>query len=182
MGTQLPSPKRERSSPTPRPNFRPMSVVAKSLHATWYGGRPRSKLALPKKGAEPPQLSAHVYCGQTAGWIKIALGMEVGLGPGHIVLDRDPATLPQKGHLGQDTLCLIGIQLHSPKKGHSLQFSTHVYCGQTVVCIRMIPFGTEVGLSLGDIVLDGDPAPPPRRGNSPPILGQCHIWTNVWVD
>jgi len=29
------------------------------------------------------------------GWIKIALGMEVGLGPGHIVLDGDPA--PPKG-------------------------------------------------------------------------------------
>jgi len=28
-----------------------------------------------------PQFSAHVYCGQTAGWIKTALGMEVGLGP-----------------------------------------------------------------------------------------------------
>jgi len=44
----------------------------------------------PKKGTEPPpQLSAHVYCGQTAGWIKMALGMEVDLGPGHIVLDGD---------------------------------------------------------------------------------------------
>jgi len=32
----------------------------------------------PKKGAEPsPKFSAHVYCGQTAGWIKIVLGMEV---------------------------------------------------------------------------------------------------------
>jgi len=27
----------------------------------------------------------------------MALGMEVGLGPGHIVLDGDPAPLPQKG-------------------------------------------------------------------------------------
>ena len=26
-----------------------------------------------------------VYCGQTVGWIKMKLGMEVGLGPGHIV-------------------------------------------------------------------------------------------------
>jgi len=26
------------------------------------------------------------------------LGTEVGLGPGHIVLDRDPASCPQKGH------------------------------------------------------------------------------------
>ena len=51
---------------------------------------------LPTKGAEtPPQLLAHVYCGQTAGWIKMALSMEVGLGPGHIVLDRDPAPPPQ---------------------------------------------------------------------------------------
>ena len=32
-----------------------------------------------------------VYCGQTVGCIKIKLGMEVGLGPGHIVLDGDPA-------------------------------------------------------------------------------------------
>jgi len=57
-----------------------------------------TQLPLPKKGTEPPpQFSAHVYCGQTAGWIKMALGVEVGLGPGHIVLDGDPATLPKKG-------------------------------------------------------------------------------------
>jgi len=36
-----------------------------------------------------------VYCGQTAGWNKMKLGMEVGLGPGHIVLDGD--TAPPKG-------------------------------------------------------------------------------------
>jgi len=36
-----------------------------------------------------------VYCGQTVGWIKIKLGTEVGLGPGYIVLDGDPA--PPKG-------------------------------------------------------------------------------------
>jgi len=31
-----------------------------------------------------------VYCGQTVGWIKMKLGMQVGLDPGHIVLDGDP--------------------------------------------------------------------------------------------
>ena len=36
-----------------------------------------------------------MYCGQTAGWIKTPFGMEIGLGPGHIALDGDPA--PQKG-------------------------------------------------------------------------------------
>jgi len=47
-----------------------------------------------------------------------------------------------------------------PKNGHSAKFSANVYCSQTAVCIR-IPLGTEVGLSLGDIVLDGDPSPSP---------------------
>ena len=35
-----------------------------------------------------------VYCGQTVGWIKMKLGTEVGLGPGHIVLHGDP--VPRK--------------------------------------------------------------------------------------
>ena len=50
----------------------------------------------PKEGR--PQFSAHFYCGQTAGWIKMALGLEVGLGPSHIVLDGDPASSPLKGY------------------------------------------------------------------------------------
>jgi len=38
-----------------------------------------------------------IYCGQTVGWIKMKLGMQVGLGRGHIVLDGDPAPRPQRG-------------------------------------------------------------------------------------
>ena len=34
-----------------------------------------------------------VYCGQTVGRIKMKLGMQVGLGPGHMVLGGDPAPL-----------------------------------------------------------------------------------------
>jgi len=30
-----------------------------------------------------------------------------------------------------------------------------------------MPFGTEVGLSLGNIVLNGDTAAPPLKGHSP---------------
>jgi len=57
-----------------------------------------TQLSLPKKGVEPPpQFSAHVHCSQTAGGIKMALGTEVGLGPGYIVLDGNPAPLPKKG-------------------------------------------------------------------------------------
>jgi len=43
-----------------------------------------------------PQFSAHICCDQLAGWIKTTLGTEVGRGPGHIVLDGDPAPLPKR--------------------------------------------------------------------------------------
>jgi len=78
----------------------------------------------------------------------MALGMEVDLGIGHIVLDGDPAPLPKNGA--------------EPLS----QFSAHFYCGQTAVWIKM-PLGTAIGLDRDDIVLDGDPAPPPRKGTAP---------------
>jgi len=75
-------------------------------HATFYGGRPRPRRhsvrwgpsSPPQKGGGTPSpISAYVYCGQTAGWIKMTLDTEVAFGPGHIVLDGDQAPLPQKG-------------------------------------------------------------------------------------
>jgi len=89
--------------------------------------------------------------------------MQVGLGPGHIVLDGDPAP-------------------PSPKKGHNPQFSVHDYCGQTSVCIRIPLFGTGVGHGLGDIVLDGNPAPFPKGAQPPQFsanvrCGQTAVWT-----
>jgi len=32
-----------------------------------------------------------VHCGETVGRIKIKFDLQIGLGPGHIVLDGDPA-------------------------------------------------------------------------------------------
>jgi len=55
-----------------------------------------TQLPLLKNGGVAPNYRP-MSCGQTAGWIKIALGMEVGLGLGHIVLDGDPAALPKRG-------------------------------------------------------------------------------------
>ena len=49
----------------------------------------------PPKG-HSPQFSAHVCCGQTAGWMKKPFGTEVGLGPGDIVLNGDSAP-PERG-------------------------------------------------------------------------------------
>jgi len=39
-----------------------------------------------------------VHCGQIVSRIKMKLGTQVGLGPGHIVLDGNPAPPPPKGH------------------------------------------------------------------------------------
>jgi len=55
----------------------------------------------------------------------MAFGTEVGLGPGHIVLDEDLAPLA--------------------KRGRATKFIAHVYSGQTAGWINM-PFGTEGGL------------------------------------
>ena len=59
------------------------------------------------------------------------LGTLIGLGPGHIVLDRDPAPLPQRGT--------------------ATKFSTYIYCGQMSVWIKT-PLGMELGLGPGDFV------------------------------
>ena len=40
----------------------------------------------------------------------------------------------------------------------------------------------EVGLSPGDVVLDGNLAAPPQKGHSPPIFGPCLLWpTAGWI-
>jgi len=80
-GSTFPSPKRGDRGPPPQ--F--------SAHVT-YG----TQLPLSKRGRPHPRFSAHVSCGQTAGWMKTPLGMEVDLGPGHIVLDGVPA-LSERG-------------------------------------------------------------------------------------
>ena len=43
----------------------------------------------------------------------------------------------------------------------------HICCGQIAGWIKM-PLGRKVGLGPIDIVLDGDPAPPPQKGGTAP--------------
>jgi len=50
-----------------------------------------------KGGGAPLPIFGHSYCAQTAGCIKMPLGMEVGLSPGEFVLDGDPAPSPKGG-------------------------------------------------------------------------------------
>jgi len=90
------------------------------------------------------------------------LGTQVGLVPGHIELDGDPAPPPQRGT--------------------ALQFSAHICCGQMAAEIKM-PLGMDVGLGPGDFVLDGDPASPSqKRGGAHQIFGPCLLWSNGWMD
>jgi len=56
-----------------------------------------------------PQFSVHVYCGQTAGWMKMPLGTEVDLGPGHIMLDGDPAPPPRMGCSSPPSFRLMSV-------------------------------------------------------------------------
>ena len=90
-----------------------------------------------------------VYCGQTVGWIKMALGMEVGLGAGHIVLDGDPAP--------------------SPKRGQSPQFSANVRCGQTDGWTKM-PLGVDCGgrPQFRRLCVRWRPSSPQRKMAQPP--------------
>jgi len=85
------------------------------------------------------------------------LGMEVGLGPGDIAFDGDPA----------------------PPKGLSSQFSSHVLCGQTAGWIKMA-LGTEVGLGRGIFVFYGDPALP-KKGASPNFQPMYSGQTAGWI-
>ena len=72
-----------------------------------------------------------------AAWIKMSLGVEVGLGPGDFVLDGDAA--PPK----RCTAPVFGPCVLWPNGWMEM------------------PLGTEVDLSPDHIALDGDPASPP---------------------
>ena len=130
------------------------------------------------------------------------LARTVGLGPGHIVLDGDPA--PHKRGTAAPTILahvccgqsagwtkmplgmevglgpghiLLDVDPAAPK-GHSPQFSAHVCCGRTAGWIK-VPLGTKVGLGPGHIVLDGDPAPPMKRGHGPQF--SVHVYCGQTV-
>ena len=110
---------------------------------------------------------AFVHCGQTVGRIKMKLRTHVGLSPGHIVLNLDPALPPPKGHSPHP---IFGPYLLRPNG-----------------CMVKMPLGMELGLSPGGFVLDGDPAlPSPKRAEPPnfrPIsivvkwmhVSRCHL-------
>jgi len=113
---------------------------------------------LPKMGTEPPPtFSAHCYCRQTAGCIKMPLGMDVGLSLGDFVFDEDPAPLRTEG---------------TPT---TIQFLAQVYCSQTAGWVKT-PLSTEVDLGPGHILLDAIPALRETGTAAPHHFGPCLLW------
>ena len=139
--------------------------------ATSHEGRPQPRRLcvrwgpspLPKKKVEPPpagppQFSAHFYCGQTAGCIKMPLGMEVGLSAGDFVLDMWTSCIPlQKGG-------------RAPP-----QFVAHVYCGQMTAGIK-IWYGGR--MQPRRLCAKWGPRSLPKKGAEPPIFGPCLLQPN----
>jgi len=117
-GDSAPSPKRERR---PRPQFVPFSSVAKRLDAFKMPlgtevGISAGNFVLDGDTAGLSNFRPMSNCGQTAGWIKMVLGMDLGLAPA--------------------TLCKMGTQ-PLPKKGTELsQLSAHFYCGRRLDASR----------------------------------------------
>jgi len=61
----------------------------------------------------------------------------------------------------------MGTQVPLLNRGKASQFSAPICCGQMARWIKM-PLGRKVGLGSGHIVLDGDPAPLPKKRAQPP--------------
>ena len=118
-------------------------------------------LPLPKKVAElPPKFSAHVCCGHTAGWIKMVLGMEVGLSPGDFMFDGDPAP----SRIGAEPP-ICGPYLLRPN-GCMDQDATW-YGGRPRPRRHCVRWG---------------PSSPSQKGaEPPPIFGPFLLWPNGWM-
>ena len=91
------------------------------------------------------------------------LGTQEGLAPGHIVLDGDLAP-PWKG-----------AQQPPLSKFTGGGFAcVHIIRDPCLLwpngCMDKMPFGTEVGLGPGHIVLNGDPALPKKGHSNPQVL------------
>ena len=110
---------------------------------TWHVGRPRLWPHCVRWGPRSPP---HVYCGKTAGWMELVLGMEVGLSVGDFVLEQSPqifgpCLLWANGWMDHDATwhegrpqprlyCVKGPAppQHKRREGaQHTQFSAHVY-------------------------------------------------------
>ena len=111
-----------------------------------------TQLPSQRGGRAPPPIFGAFYCVQTAGCIKMSLGMEVDLSPGDFVFDGDPATPRKRAHPSPPNFWSMSIvpngwidedatwygsrprprprgPSYSRKKHNSPLFSAHAHCG-----------------------------------------------------
>ena len=155
----------------------------------------------PSPKGHRPQFLAHVCCGQTAGFIKMPLRTEIGLGPRPHCVRWGPSP-SKKGHTPNFGPCLfwpngwmdqdatwyggrpqpsrhcVRWGASSPYQGvlHP-HFSAHVYAKRLdgsrchLVRIDLIPRPRCIRLGLGTHLS-------PERGTAPPLFGPCLLWPN----
>ena len=149
--------------------------------ATWYGGRPRpghivldgDQASSNRKGhSSSPHFRSlrtkacvnHGPCllWRISGWMDQNATWYGGRPRSrqHCVR-REPSSLTERG--------TAALPPH---------FSAHVHCDKIAGWMR-IPLGTEIGLSSGHSVLDGDPAPP-RKGTHIPNFS-AHVYCGQTV-
>jgi len=121
------------------------------------------------------------------GWWGWALVSPDGVAPSRMVNVSSSVNLPLH-HKVQKFSSGTASPVWSRKKGHK---KVVVWCAGGLLwpngCMYGIPLGAEVDLSLGNIVLGGDPAPPTLMGGTAPSpqflanvrYGQMAGWTKM---
>jgi len=174
------------------------------LETLWLDGDP-APLRITE--AEPPKIAAHVYCGQTARWIKIIFGMEVGLRRVDFMLHGSAALTPKgaeppifgprllwpNGCMHQDATWYVGRprptrhylrdfdvdQLLPEKMAHRppRQFLAYVYCCQTAGWMKT-SLGTETTSAQATLYYTGFELPQ-KWHSRPTLFGSCLLWPRL---
>ena len=128
----------------------------------------------PQKG-HSPQFSSNVRCGQTAGWTKMPLCVEVGLGTGDFVFDGDPAPPRKKRHSLPPNFWPRWGRSSPPLKGAQPPvFGPCILWPNGWVDEYATWYGSRARSTPQ--VLDGDPAPPQKGHSAPPPFSPCLLW------
>ena len=103
-----------------------------------------------------------VYCGQTVEWIKVKLGMQVGLGPGHIHCVRCGPRSPSPKGAQPPNYRPISVVAKWLYRSRCHLVGSRPRCKRH--CVRW------------------GPSSPSQKGAEPPVFGQCLLWPNGCMD
>jgi len=121
-----------------------------------------TQLPSPKDGTEPP-IFGHLYCGQTAGCIKMPTNWYGGRPePRRLCVRWGPSPLPQKGRAPNfRPASIVAKRLY----GLRCQLVRREASAYTTLCWMW----TQL---------------PPEKGHThtTPFFGPCLLWPNVWMD